>query len=64
MDDFNAPGKSTEITPEVADIIVQTQLDNITKILGGKLSHYTVTDKTTIHKKYVIEYEHNHKNRS
>jgi hypothetical protein len=62
MDEFNKPGLSTGITPEVEEFIVQTQLDNITKILGGKLSHYIVTDKTTAHKKYVIEYEHNHKN--
>ena len=61
MNDFNRPGESTGMTPEVEQVIVQTQLDNVTKILDGKLSHYIVSDKTTTHKKYVIEYEHNHK---
>lgn len=61
MTEFNKPGPSTEITPEVEEFIVQTQLDNVAKILDGKLSHYIVSDKTTTHKKYVIEYEHNHK---
>ncbi len=62
MTEFNKPGPSTEITSEVEEFIVQTQLDNVAKILDGKLSHYIVSDKTTTHKKYVIEYEHNHKN--
>jgi hypothetical protein len=63
MDDFNTPGSSrVGITTEVTNFIVQTQLENVTKILDGKLSHYIVSDKTTTHKKYVIEYEHNHKN--
>lgn len=62
MSDFNNPGSSIGITPEFTDFVVQNQLDNVTKILDGKLSHYIVSDKTTTHKKYVIEYEHNHKN--
>lgn len=61
MNEFNKPQVRDSITPEVKDVIVQTQLDNVTKILDGKLSHYIVSDRTTTHKKYVIEYEHNHK---
>ena len=62
MNEFNKPQIRDNITPEVEEFIVQTQLDNVAKILDGKLSHYIVSDKTTTHKKYVIEYEHNHKN--
>jgi len=61
MNDFNQPKVQDGISPEVEDIIVQTQLDNVTKILGGKLNHYTVVDNTTTHKKYVIEYGHRSK---
>lgn len=62
MNEFNKPQIRDNIKPEVEEFIVQTQLDNVAKILDGKLSHYIVSDKTTTHKKYVIEYEHNHKN--
>ena len=35
---------------------VETQLDNVCKILGGELKHYICCDKTTKHEKIVIEY--------
>ena len=40
---------------------VDTQLDNICKILGGKSKHYYVSDRTTQHEKIVIEYNHQKK---
>jgi len=40
---------------------VQTQLDNICKILGGEAKHYYVSDRTTKHEKIVIEFNHTNK---
>ena len=57
MNEFNKPQARDGITPEVEEFIVQTQLENVAKILDGKLSHYLVSDKKTMYKKYVIEYE-------
>jgi len=43
-------------------IAVNTQLDNICKILDGEVKHYTCCDRTTEHQKIVIEYNHKKKN--
>ena len=40
---------------------VETQLDNICKILGGEAKHYICCDRTTEHEKIVIEYNHKKK---
>jgi len=40
---------------------VQTQIDNICKILGGEAKHYYVSDRTTKHEKIVIEFNHTNK---
>ena len=37
---------------------LEIQLDNICRILGGEVKHYICTDKKTIHKKIVIQYDH------
>ena len=39
------------------DSSVRAQLDNICKILGGEVRYYTCCDKTTQHRKIVIEYD-------
>ncbi len=40
---------------------VDKQLDNICKILGGEAKHYICCDRTTEHRKIVIEYKHQKK---
>ena len=40
---------------------VETQVNNICKILGGEAKHYICSDKTTTHEKIVIEYNHEKK---
>ncbi len=40
---------------------VDKQLDNISKILGGEVKHYYVSDRTSQHEKIVIEYNHTKK---
>ena len=40
---------------------VDKQLDNICKILGGEVKHFTCCDRTTEHQKIVIEYNHKQK---
>ena len=40
---------------------VDKQLDNISKILGGEVKHYYVSDRTSKHEKIVIEYNHTKK---
>ena len=58
-EEFNAPGSSKiGITPEFTDFVVNLQIDNVCKILNGEVKHYICTDRTTSHKKIVIEYEH------
>jgi hypothetical protein len=37
---------------------VDKQLDNICEILGGEVKHYICCDRTTQHRKIVIEYNH------
>jgi hypothetical protein len=44
-----------------AKFALEIQLDNICRILGGELKHYTCTDKKTQHEKIVIEYNHRKK---
>ena len=61
-DDFNQPGSERiGITPEFTKFITQLQLDNLCKILDGELKHYTCSDRTTTHEKYVIEFNHKKK---
>ena len=40
---------------------VRAQLDNICKLLGGEVTYHTCCDRTTEHKKIVIEYDHRNK---
>ena len=40
---------------------VDKQLDNICEILDGKVKHFTCCDRTTEHRKIVIEYKHQKK---
>ena len=40
---------------------VQTQLNNICKILNGEAKHYYCSDRITKHEKIVIEYNHEEK---
>ena len=37
-------------------LTIEKHLDNICTILGGNVKHYICCDKTTQHKKIVIEY--------
>ena len=61
MDDFNQPQQRTGIDDNFRKFAVQTQLDNICKILGGKAKHFYVSDRTTQHEKIVIEFNHKQK---
>ena len=62
MKDFNEPGSNKSWMDEgFKKFAVNTQLDNICKILGGEAKHYICTDKKTQHQKIVIEYDHKNK---
>lgn len=62
MKDFNEPGSNKSWMDEgFKKFAVNTQLDNICKILGGEAKHYICTDKKTQHQKIVIEYDHQNK---
>ena len=62
MKDFNEPGSNKSWMDEgFKKFTVDTQLDNICKILGGKATHYICTDKKTQHQKIVITYDHKEK---
>lgn len=62
MKDFNEPGSNKSWMDEgFKKFAVNTQLDNICKILGGEAKHYICTDKKTQHQKIVIEYNHENK---
>jgi hypothetical protein len=62
MDDFNTPGSNKSWMDEgFKKFIVDTQLHNICKILGGEANHYICTDKKTQHEKIVIEDNHQKK---
>ena len=61
MDDFNQPQQRAGIDDDFRKFAVQTQLDNICKILGGEATHWTCCDRTTQHEKIVIEYNHEKK---
>ena len=40
------------------EIMIQMQLKNVTRLLGGKLEHLTCSDHSgKVRRKYVIEYE-------
>jgi hypothetical protein len=62
MDDFNTPGSNKSWMDEgFKKFVVDTQLHNICKILGGEANHYICTDKKTQHEKIIIEYNHQKK---
>ena len=57
MKDFNTPGSNKSWMDEgFKKYIVEWQLENVRNVLGGELTHYICTDKTTSHEKIVIEY--------
>jgi len=41
--------------------IAKNLLREVAKLLNSKVKHYTVVDRTTEHKKFVIEYNHSEK---
>jgi len=51
------------ITPEFKKFAVQQQLDNIVKLLDGKIEYYMCCDKTQQHEEYVITFNHKIKER-
>ena len=61
MDDFNQPQQRAGIDDNFRKFAVETQVNNICKILGGEAKHYICSDKTTTHEKIVIEYNHEKK---
>ena len=61
MDDFNQPQQRVGIDDDFRKFAVETQVNNICKILGGESKHYICSDKTTTHEKIVIEYNHEKK---
>ena len=40
---------------------IDAQLENICKLLDGEVKHYICCDRTTEHRKIVIEYKHQKK---
>lgn len=40
---------------------IHTELDTIAEELGGKINRYICSDRTTFHRKIVIEYDHSNK---
>ena len=61
MDDFNQPQQRAGIDDDFRKFAVETQVNNICKILGGEAKRYICSDKTTTHEKIVIEYNHEKK---
>jgi len=45
------------ITMEINELLAKDQLENVTKLLGGKLMYLVCSDKYTEHRKIVIEYD-------
>jgi len=45
------------ITMEINEILAKDQLENVAKLLDGKLTYWVCSDKYTEHKKIVIEYD-------
>ena len=43
---------------ETNKVIANNLINNIEKLLNGKAKHYIVADRTSSHKKIVIEYDH------
>tara|TARA_B100000073_G_scaffold22869_1_gene17926 strand:+ start:186 stop:371 length:186 start_codon:yes stop_codon:yes gene_type:complete len=41
--------------------IAKNLLEKAAELLGSKVRHYTVVDRTTEHEKFVIEYNHSEK---
>ena len=58
MDDFNQPQQRAGIDDNFRKFAVETQVNNICKILGGEARYYTCCDRTTEHQKIVIEFNH------
>lgn len=42
---------------EINEILAKDQLENVAKLLDGKLTYWVCSDKYTEHKKIVIEYD-------
>jgi len=42
--------------------IANNLLDKVAELLGGEVKHYTCSDRTSVHEKIVIEYNHSGKN--
>ena len=42
---------------EINELLAKDQLENVTKLLGGKLTYLVCSDKYTKHRKIVIEYD-------
>ncbi len=62
MNDFNLPGSNkSQLDDKTKKFAVDIQLNNICKILGGEVKHYTCCDRTTTHEKIIIEYNHKQK---
>tara|TARA_A200000159_G_C7025481_1_gene215710 strand:- start:262 stop:453 length:192 start_codon:yes stop_codon:yes gene_type:complete len=58
MDDFNQPQQRAGIDDNFRKFAVETQVNNICKILGGEVQYILCRDKKTQHRKIVIEYDH------
>ena len=58
MDDFNQPQQRAGIDDNFRKFAVETQVNNICKILGGEVQYILCCDKKTQHRKIVIEYDH------
>jgi len=62
MKDFNEPGSNKSWMDEgFKKFVIEYQLDNVVRLLGGKLTRCICTDRTTTHRKIVIEYDHQEK---
>lgn len=46
---------------KIKGLMAKDQLENVAKLLGGKVSHYVCSTLTTSHEKYVIEFNHQKK---
>ena len=46
---------------ETNRVIAKQLIENVEKLLGGKATYVTCCDRTTEHKKIVIEYNHTNK---
>ena len=44
-------------------VIANNLMEQVAELLGGELKHYSCCDRTTTHKKFVIEYGHQEKDK-